>query len=191
MCAEPMGDEHGHVVDVEQRGLMCTCRACTLLFTKSEAAGRYRAVPDRVLVDPTARLTAVTWDGLQIPVAMAFFLRSSASDSVAAFYPSPAGATECLLDLDAWARLVDEQPLLAVAEVDVEGVIIRELPSGVTPGGTRDFECFVVPIDACYELVGRVRRSWKGFDGGADAHRDIEEFFARLRERAQAHAGST
>ena len=33
MCAEPISDEHPHVVDLESRALMCTCRGCYLLFT--------------------------------------------------------------------------------------------------------------------------------------------------------------
>jgi hypothetical protein len=41
-----------------------------------------------------------------------------------------------------------------------------------------------VPIDACYELVGRMRRVWKGFDGGEEAWSEIESFFALVRERS-------
>jgi hypothetical protein len=40
------------------------------------------------------------------------------------------------------------------------------------------------PIDACYELVGEVRRLWKGFDGGTEARSAIDAVFARLAERA-------
>jgi hypothetical protein len=48
----------------------------------------------------------------------------------------------------------------------------------------RDGECFLVPVDTCYELVGLVRTHWKGFDGGAEAHRRIDEFFSGIRARA-------
>ena len=37
MCAEPIADEHQHVVNVEGRQLMCVCRGCYLLFTDTEA----------------------------------------------------------------------------------------------------------------------------------------------------------
>ena len=37
---------------------------------------------------------------------------------------------------------------------------------------------------ACYELVGQLRRLWKGFDGGAEARQALEEFFAGVRARA-------
>jgi hypothetical protein len=42
-----------------------------------------------------------------------------------------------------------------------------------------------VPIDACYELVGHLRRLWRGFDGGTEANRQLDEFFDDLRARAQ------
>ncbi len=41
-----------------------------------------------------------------------------------------------------------------------------------------------MPIDACYELVGRIRRRWRGFEGGEEAWREIEGFFAGLRAKS-------
>ena len=37
MCAEPIPEAHQHVVDLESRSLLCTCRPCYLLFTDSSA----------------------------------------------------------------------------------------------------------------------------------------------------------
>ena len=46
MCTAEVADEHGHVVDLENRGLMCACRPCYLLFSSGGAGGkRFRAVP--------------------------------------------------------------------------------------------------------------------------------------------------
>jgi hypothetical protein len=42
-----------------------------------------------------------------------------------------------------------------------------------------------VPIDACYEMVGQLRRLWRGFDGGQEAHDALDAFFDRIRTRAQ------
>ena len=39
------------------------------------------------------------------------------------------------------------------------------------------------PVDACYELVGRVRRHGKGFSGADEAWSEIETFFATVRRR--------
>jgi hypothetical protein len=42
-----------------------------------------------------------------------------------------------------------------------------------------------VPIDVCYELVGELRRLWKGFDGGTEAHAALDAFFDRVRAKAK------
>ncbi|MDQ3990545.1 MAG: DUF5947 family protein, partial [Actinomycetota bacterium] len=186
MCAEPIPPEgtvtvhgHGHVADLKNHSLLCTCRACFLLFTQRGAAGgRYRSVPDRFLHDPELALTPVQWDELQIPVKMAFLFRSSETEQWVAFYPSPAGSTESLLSLESWADVIEANPVLDTAELDVEAVLIQRTEDG-------NFEGFLVPITACYELVARVRMHWQGFSGGEKAHAEIAEFFAAVRERSE------
>jgi Family of unknown function (DUF5947) len=185
MCGAALAPTHGHIVDIEHRSLMCACRPCFLLFTPGNAAGgRYRAVPQRYLHDPDNSLTKAEWERVGIPVGSAFFLRSEAT-GLTGFYPSPAGATQCLLNLDAWTELSVRHPLLAAAEPEVEAILIRASrdDSHVAPADV--VECYLVPIDACYQLVGTVRRYWKGFDGG-EARERIGEFFEEIRERAQA-----
>jgi Family of unknown function (DUF5947) len=178
LCGAQIAHEHSHVVNLEGRNLLCTCRACYLLFTHDGAAGgKYRAVPDRYLFDADFRLTPAQWDTIQIPVGMAFIFFNSALDRYAAFYPSPAGATESLLDLAAWDKILEANPHLAGVAPDVEALLIRRLNDR--------FECFLAPIDACYELVGIVRLNWKGFDGGEEVWREIDGFFARLRDRSR------
>lgn len=178
MCGELVPDEHEHVVNTESRSLMCTCRGCWLLFTSRGAGGgKYRAVPDRCVALGELSIAPGAWDELQIPVSVAFFFFNSTLGSVAAFYPSPAGATESLLPLDAWERLVADNEVLATMEADVEALLVRR------DAGHND--AFVVPIDACYELVGELRRLWKGFDGGTEAREATDAFFGRLRERAR------
>ena len=115
---------------------------------------------------------------MQVPVGVAFFFVNSAVGQVAAFYPSPAGATESLLPLDAWGDLVADHPELADMAPDVEALLVR------VDDRAGEAECFVVPIDACYELVGQLRRLWKGFDGGAEARAALDAFFANVRSRA-------
>jgi hypothetical protein len=180
LCAEPIGDEHGHLVDVHARRLLCACRGCHLLFMSQGAGGgHFRAVPDRYLAFPEFRLSAAQWDSLQIPVSVAFFLVNSTLDRVAAFYPGPAGATESLLPLDTWAQVVAANPALADLEPDVEAFLVR---ADRNVGGA---ECFVVPVDVCYELVGRLRMLWRGFDGGREAHEALDDFFTRVRTKAR------
>jgi hypothetical protein len=178
MCAEPVGDGHSHVVNLDSRQILCVCRACWLLFTHQGAAGgRYRAVPDRYLHDPGFRLGEGQWEELQIPVRVAFFFNNSDLGRVAAFYPSPAGATESLLPLERWADVVAANPVMADLAPDVEALLVRRAGDG--------FECYLVPIDACYELVGLVRMHWKGLDGGQEAWEAIDGFFDAVRERSR------
>ncbi len=180
MCAEPIGDAHQHVVDLESRALMCACRGCYLLFTADRATLRYRAVPDRYLSFPDVSLGPAVWDDLQIPVGLAFLFRSSVQDRVVAFYPGPAGATESELPLDAWRRVLADHPQLGHLRPDVEALLLR--------GADRDragLDCHLVPIDACYELVGRLRSLWRGFDGGQQARAAIHAFFDDVIRRSR------
>jgi Family of unknown function (DUF5947) len=179
MCASEIGADHSHIVNIESRSLMCACRACYLLFIQQGAAqGKYKAVPDRYLMLKAFELTPQGWEDFQVPVGMAFFFFNSALKRMTGFYPSPAGATESMLGLEAWQNLAAANPILATIEHDVEALLINHRRGG-------DFECFVVPIDACYELTGIVRRRWKGFDGGEEARRDIDAFFDSLRAKCR------
>jgi hypothetical protein len=155
---------------------MCACRPCYLLFTSSAAAGgRYRSIGERYAHLPDLVAASDLWEQSDIPVEIAFFLRSSLSSRVLAFYPSPAGATESGLPLDIWNEIVGSDPTLRTLEPDVEALLVYRHCEGS--------ECWIVPVDACYELVGRIRRYWRGFNGGEEAKREIEAFFAALQQR--------
>jgi len=175
LCGRRLDElDHRHAVDTEQHALECVCTACWLLLEPDRAGrARYRAVPDRVLRDPAFVLDLGAWNALEIPVSTAFFVRDSHADRVVALYPSPAGATESLLPLDAWDEFVATSRLAQELTPDVEAIVAR-------PG-----ELFLVPIDACYELVGQLRRLWRGFDGGTEAHAALDAFFQRVRAKAR------
>lgn len=182
MCAEPIPQEHSHVVNLDSRALMCGCRACYLLFTDEGAQLHYRAVPERYLHFAGLTVDGRAWDELQIPVGLAFLFRNSVQDRMVAFYPGPAGATESELPLDAWEAVVEASPELADLRPDVEALLIRRTAGG---GGS----CHLVPIDACYELVGQLRTLWRGFDGGSEARTAMDAFFARVADRSRPAAG--
>ncbi|HEY6532564.1 MAG TPA: DUF5947 family protein [Acidimicrobiales bacterium] len=180
LCGVPVEADHGHVVDIETRRLMCSCRGCYLLFTdRGAGGGHFRAVPTRYVAFDDLGLGPAEWEALQIPVSVAFFFLSSNVGRVCAFYPGPAGATESLLPLETWAAVVTANPELGELEPDVEAFLVRSERSASTP------ECFLVPIDACYRLVGELRRSWRGFDGGREAHDSLDAFFEEIRARAE------
>jgi hypothetical protein len=176
LCATPLPPEHPHLVQVAQRRLLCTCGPCGVLFDNPGAGGGgYARVPDRVLTDPGSTLTDAQWDALQIPVGLAFFLHNSVRGAVVACYPSPAGATESELTLTAWADGIGASGLAAQLVPDVEALLVRREPR----------TCLLVPIDACYRLVGLVRLHWRGFDGGQEAWAAIDDLFAELGGRAR------
>ncbi|MGW0749698.1 DUF5947 family protein [Streptomyces sp. NPDC002587] len=182
LCAVAVPEDgHRHLVETEQRALVCACTACALLFDRPGAAtGRYRAVPDRYLADPGHRLDEGAWERLQIPVSVAFFFRNAALDRLVALYPSPAGATESELDPATWESVLGASRLSELLEPDVEALLLRRSEGRTT--------CHLVPIDICYELVGRMRLLWQGFDGGAEARAALDAFFAQVERRARVVA---
>jgi len=182
MCSEAIADEHQHVVNVAGRQLMCVCRACYLLFTDSQAELRYRAVPDRYLAFADFALDRLTWEALQIPVGVAFFFTNSELGRTVAFYPGPAGATESELDLDAWNAIAGADPRTGLLADDVEALLVR-VPEN-DDGELTAPQTYLVPIDACYEFVGRLRMLWRGFDGGQEARAFIDAFFTQIAARA-------
>jgi hypothetical protein len=51
--------------------------------------------------------------------------------------------------------------------------------------GLAQAEYYIVPIDACYRLVGVIRMHWKGLSGGTEVWTEIGSFFSELRTKAE------
>jgi len=117
-------------------------------------------------------IAADQWDALDIPVGLVFFFVNSASGRPVACYPGPAGATESILSLDAWSSLVTANPWIDSLAPDVEALLVRRVDGA--------YPAFVVPIDRCYELAGRIRTAWSGIRGGDEVQQVIARFFAGL-----------
>jgi hypothetical protein len=177
LCSAEIPHEHPHLVEPAVRRLVCVCQPCAVLFSHREG-GKYRRVPRRVERLADFRLSDVQWEGLGLLISLAFFLHSSAAGRVVAVFPSPGGAKESLLPLEAWQEVVAENPVLGSLEPDVEALLVNRVR------GTR--EHFRVGIDECYKLVGLIRMHWQGFSGGPRAWDEIARFFAALKERAHA-----
>jgi hypothetical protein len=179
LCSEPIPSEHRHLLDVFTREIMCTCRACSILFDREAASeGKYRLIPDRRLFLEDFEMSDAQWETLRIPVDMAFFFYSAPAERVVAFYPSPMGPTESLLKLGAWEELEKANPVLRGMERDVEALLVNRAR------GAR--EHFLVPMDKCYSLVGLIRMHWRGFTGGQEVWEEIGLFFEELRRRAKS-----
>ena len=118
-------------------------------------------------------MTDMEWEGLSLPISLAFFFYDTPNEKMAAYYPSPAGATESLLPLTAWEALAVANPILRDMMPDVETLLVNRVE------GAREY--FIAPIDVCFELVGLIRVHWRGFSGGEDVWREINGYFARLK----------
>ena len=97
-----------------------------------------------------------------------------------ACYPSPAGATESLLELETWQEIRGEHPGLLDLQPDVQALLVNRVRRGEARS-----DCFIVPIDQCFRLVGLIRMHWKGFTGGTAVWEEIDRFFADLRRVAR------
>jgi hypothetical protein len=175
LCSADLADDHAHLVEPDSRRLACACDACAVLFS-GQGAGKYRRVPRDVQFLADFRLSDAQWEGLGLPINLAFFLHSSPAGRVVAFYPSPAGATEALPDAEVWQALVEDNPGLRDLTPDVAALLVHRV------GEAR--EHYRVGVDRCYELVGLVRTHWRGFSGGQAVWDEIGRFFAGLKERA-------
>jgi hypothetical protein len=175
LCSAALAADHSHLVDLSSRRLTCACEPCAILFS-GQGAGKYRRVPRRVQFLSDFRLSDVAWEGLQLPINLAFFLHNSAAGRVIAFYPSPAGATESLVTLEAWQALVEDNPVLREFEPDVEALLVNRVREAR--------ECYRAGIDRCYELVGLIRTHWRGLSGGQEVWDEVGRFFAGLKERS-------
>ena len=89
-------------------------------------------------------MTDSQWDGLMMPINMAFFFKSTPQGRVIALYPSPAGATESLLSFDTWDEIENENPVLLEMEADVEALLVNRIghargftESGILHGADR------------------------------------------------------
>jgi len=180
LCSRELPPEHEHLVEPLSRRLVCACDACAILF-EGQSDTKYKRVPRRVLFLKDFQLSDSQWDGLMVPIEMAFFFRSTPEDRIIALYPSPAGPTESLLSLDTWADLEETNPILKKMEADTTALLVNRVGHvrGAAPA-----EYFLVPIDQCYKLVGLIRTHWRGLSGGTEVWREIGAFFMALKKSA-------
>src|SRR5246127_3474876 len=149
LCSLEIRPDHSHLIELSQRKLLCTCEACAILFRGQGV--KFKRVPRRVLSLADFTLSDAEWDGLMVPINMAFFFQNSLENRVMSVYPRPAGATESLLALESWNDIAARNPVLNGMESDVEALLVNRL--GYSRGHSAAPEYYLLPIDECYKLV--------------------------------------
>jgi hypothetical protein len=179
LCSVVLAPTHRHLLELASRKIFCSCDACAMRF-EGVIGSRFKLIPRDARPLPGMEMSDAQWEGLALPINLAFFFFSTPVGKLMALYPSPAGATESLLPLETWSTLVSANPLLGSIEPDVEALLVNRV------GQARDY--FIAPIDLCFELAGLIRMHWRGLHGGDVVWRHIEAFFTRLKaQTAPAH----
>lgn len=176
LCREPIDRAHRHLLDTDDRTLLCVCYACSILFDRPAASnGHFRLLPQRRV--SLARVSAAE---LGVPVGLAFFVPQP-DGAVLAHFPSPLGVTTGTVEPQRWASAVSACPVLDSISVSVEALL--------TNFARNRSEAWLVPLDDCYRLVAVIRGTWSGMSGGDEVWAAIDEFFTQLGEAHGTHQG--
>ena len=173
LCDRPLSDEHRHLLELNERRILCACEPCLAMKSGLE---NYCPVSTRTLWLDDFVFPDELWSAFQLPVGLAFFMRSTGTNSVVALYPSPAGATECELHLESWDKLVEMNPILLDLESDAEALVVNRMVGA--------HQHAIVPIDECYRLVGLIKSTWQGISGGSAIEDAVPKFFDYVRDKA-------
>lgn len=173
LCRRDAPADHRHLLDVEQRVIVCVCESCWALRSGD---ARFRPTGTRTLWLEDFTMPDELWADLRIPIRLAFFLDSSVTSCVVALYPSPGGATESELHFESWSRLRALNPILDELEPDAEALVVNRIADPP--------QYAIAPVDRCYELVGLVKANWQGISGGPDVDRAVGRYFDGLRAAA-------
>ena len=182
MCAEPIGEQHQHVVDLDSRGADVHLPACYLLFTAEGAAAALprRARPLPVLPGLRARRPAsgTSWrsrSGWRSSSATRCWAGRSPSTRARPGPPSPSCRS---------APGTRSSPPTRARHCSRP--TSRRCWSGRPDRAGEPAEAATSSRSTrCYELVGALRLVWRGFDGGQEARAALDAFFADLAARSR------
>ena len=208
LCPLSLARDHKHLLDLEERRIICVCPTC---WSVRSGEARYRPTGSRTLWLEPFELSDEQWAAFQIPIGLAFFMRSTTTGAIVGLYPSPAGATECELDLEAWGRLVAVNPVLedldprgdrrplpepagaTECELDLDAWDRLVEANPVLEDLDPDAEALIVnrlasphvfaiaPLDDCYRLVGIIKSTWEGITGGSAMEAAVQQYFDDLQ----------
>ncbi len=148
-----------------------------MILLSGGPGSRFRQIPARAELWPEFSLSDAQWQALQIPIDLAFFLRSTPLDKIVALYPAPGGAIQSSPPPQAWEELAAKNPRLKELEADTEALLVNRIRGAS--------EVYRAPIDECYRLAGLIRLSWRGWSGGAEMWDQVNQFFRELKEKSE------
>ena len=175
LCPSGIGEHHRHLLHLDERRILCVCETC---WSVRSGDPEFRPPGARTVWLDDVAIPDHVWAAFQIPIGLAFMIRSSVSGGIVALYPSPAGATESELDLAAWDELVALHPELDRLEPDAEALVVNRMASPAQHA--------IVPVDQAYRLVGLVKERWEGISGGRELEAAVAGFFDDIRGEAVA-----
>ncbi len=132
VCGSRISEDHRHLLELEERRILCACEPCIAMRS---GVDNYCPVGTRTVWLDDIDFPDALWSAFQLPIGLAFFLRSSGTGTVVALYPSPAGATESELHLESWNALVERNPVLQQLEADGEAFVVNRMTD---PARARD-----------------------------------------------------
>lgn len=173
LCGMPIPTRHRHLLHLEERRICCVCATCWALRSGDAV---YRPTGNRVLWLDDFNLPDELWASFGVPIGLCFFFNSGTANKIIGLYPSPAGATECELYLDAWEELKKLNPVLDTLQTDIEALIINRLADPP--------QYSVAPVDQAYELVGLIKAKWEGISGGPELKEAVSLYFEGLKQES-------
>jgi Fe-S cluster biogenesis protein NfuA/nitrite reductase/ring-hydroxylating ferredoxin subunit len=177
LCPLGIGDDHRHLLHLTERRIVCVCETC---WSTRSGDPEFRPPGSRTLVLDDLVMSDAQWAAFGIPIGLAFLMRSSVTGGIVALYPSPAGATESELGLEAWDDVCAVNPVLERLEPDAEALVVDR---------TRAHPVFaIVPVDQAYRLVGLVKERWEGITGGHGVQDAVAEYFEALAKTSSSLA---
>lgn len=174
LCGKELPAKHRHLLHLEERRIVCTCATCWAIRSGD---AEYRPAGNRTMWLDDFNLPDELWASFSVPIGLCFFFHSSSVSKIVGLYPSPAGATECELYLEAWDELKRLNPVLEGLETDIEALLINRLSDPP--------QYAIAPIDQAYVLVGLIKAKWEGISGGSEVEKAVRLFFDELRESSQ------
>ena len=148
-CAKPVAPQHSHLIDLKARRIMCGCRPCALTFEPDGAArGRFKLVPERFarIDDLRARRRDVGC-AANSDRARVLFSQFGRRERLRRSIPGRPVLRNRNCRSMPGKPIAERHPVLSTLRADVEAILLAAACATAT-------DCFIVPIDAAYELVG-------------------------------------